>query len=411
MSVKKHDWREYAVNSAIILSMGENGLGVTRSLGRQGINVIGVDHEKDAPAFSSRFCSQKVVGANPQTHPEKCLKQLLALGEHQDDKAVLIPTTDYYVTFISTFEEKLRDYFYFNIPNVEVLDMLIDKDSQYTVADGLGIPIPKTIAPYSINHLLQEENYLTYPVLIKGACGDEWARHFSNKGFKANTLHELKRYYELAVSKGIRVVVQEIIVGPNTNHIEIGAYYSKRKELLALFCTEKTRQFPVDFGVGTCLTSQSNRSLVETAIKFFEGIGYSGVGNIEFKKDDRDSTYKLIELNPRIWQQNAQSASAGVDFAYINYLDCIGEDVTPALEFTENICYLDIFHDFRSFHRGKKSKIGAFFQWIKMVRRADCYAYFIRDDPKPALKYSMYLFMKSVRKVVNKMGSKDETTD
>ena len=362
-------------------------------------------------AFHPGSAKKKLVGANPQTHPEECLRQLLAFGEHQDNKAVLIPTTDYYVTFMSRFRNELRHHFHFNIPGNDVLDMLIDKDSQYTTADRLGIPIPKTIAPLSINHLLQEENSIPYPVLIKGACGDEWAGSFPNKGFKANTLHELKKFYELAESKGIRVVVQEIVAGPNTNHIEISACYSKRKELLALFCAEKTRQFPVEFGVGTCLILQNNRSLIEMALKFFEGIGYSGVGNIEFKKDDRDSTYKLIELNPRIWQQNAQAACAGVDFAYINYLDCIGEQTSPSLHFTENICYLDIFHDIRSFLGNRQCKGRSFFQWIKLALRADCYAYFTRDDPGPALKYSIYLFKKGVRKVAHKLGSKDEISD
>jgi len=408
--IKVHGWRENIVNSAVVLCMGENGLGVTRSLGRRGIDVVGVDHQKSAPAFSSRFCKKKLLVTNPQMHPEECLRQLLTIAEHQDNKAVLIPTADYYVSFISRFRDQLQRHFYFNIPNTDVLNMLVDKNSQYTMAQKLGIPVPKTIAPRSISHLLQEQKSLSYPVLIKGACADEWARHFPNKAFMASTPHELTKYFELAESNGIRVVVQEIVAGPNTNHIEINAYYSKRKELLALFCTEKTRQFPVDFGVGTYLTSLNNQSLIEIALTFFEGIGYSGVGNIEFKKDNRDSTFKLIELNPRIWQQNAQAARAGVDFAYINYLDCIGEQISPSLQFTENICYLDIFHDIRSFLGSRQGKGRSIFQWIKLAFRADCYAYIAWDDPGPALKYTMYLIMKAVRKLMNKKNAKGENS-
>lgn len=72
----------------------------------------------------------------------------------------------------------------------------------------------------------------------------------------------------------------------------------------------------------------------------------------------------------------------------------------------------DMVHTFRLNKRGfhfsglftvGKNKLGAFVQWIKIVRSADCYSYFTRDDPKSALKYAMYIFMKAIRKVMNKL--------
>jgi len=42
--------------AAFVLQMGTNGLGVTRSPGREGVRVVGVDFDPRALGFSSRYC-------------------------------------------------------------------------------------------------------------------------------------------------------------------------------------------------------------------------------------------------------------------------------------------------------------------------------------------------------------------
>ncbi len=48
-------------NIAIVMHMGVNGLGITRSLGRSGVYVIGVDYNSKAVGFSSKFCRKKII--------------------------------------------------------------------------------------------------------------------------------------------------------------------------------------------------------------------------------------------------------------------------------------------------------------------------------------------------------------
>jgi predicted ATP-grasp superfamily ATP-dependent carboligase len=134
------------------------------------------------------------------------------------------------------------------------------------------------------------------------------------------------------------------------------------------------------------MTSRNVPALVELGRRFFEGLNYTGVGSIEFKKDDKDGTFKLIELNPRLWQQNIQATYAGVNFAYINYLDCIGEMVEPSLHFRENVRYVDRIQDFRSFLGNRQRGDVSIYQWLTSVYKADCFAYFAWDDMIPAWK-------------------------
>ena len=386
------------MNTAVVLSMSEAGLGISRCLGRRGIEIFGVDYKSNAENFSSKFCKRKLIFANPETHPEQCLHQFLEVGKSLDEKGVLLPTNDYYVKFISIYRKELRSFFHFNIPDAEILDAILDKQKQYKLAEQIGIATPKTISPSNLDHLLQEEKSLSYPLFIKGTKSYLWFWQFRNKGFVANNIQELRKYYDLATGNNLQAIIQEIVIGPNKNHFEVNAYYSAENILRGIFCTQKTRQFPIDFGNGTYFISQGQPELCGLGRKLFEGLGYTGMGVIEFKLDERDGAFKMIELNPRFTQQYIHSVVAGVDFAYLNYLDCIGEKFESSLTYPENISYVDPLLDFLSFLQNKKRGEIALSEWIRSIRRSDCIEYFAKDDLKPGI----YYLLRSSRRFLNK---------
>jgi len=51
---------------------------------------------------------------------------------------------------------------------------------------------------------------------------------------------------------------------------------------------------------------------------------------VETKLDPRDGRYKLIEVNPRLWQWHGLGAACGVDITWIAYRDQIGDRLPPA---------------------------------------------------------------------------------
>jgi hypothetical protein len=50
---------------------------------------------------------------------------------------------------------------------------------------------------------------------------------------------------------------------------------------------------------------------------------------VEFKRDHRDGRYKLMEINPRLWQWHGLATALGVDFTRIAYLDLLGRRPAP----------------------------------------------------------------------------------
>lgn len=389
-------------NKAIVLNLDSNGLGVLRSLGREEIEVWGIDFRKDAVGYYSKFCRKKFNFSNPAKEPEKLLTELIELGKNLPYKAVLLPTADYYVIFLSKYENELKEYFSFNIPSKEILDSIVDKKKQYDWASKLGIPIAKSFLPKSLNDL--EEIDIKYPVIIKGLNSSKWSEVFNQKGFKANNFDELRQHLKVVFDKNILPIIQEIVIGPNKNHYKVSAYYNKERKPLAIFSTQKQRQFPGEFGVGTYMVSKKMPELIDLAKRFFEGIGFTGVGSIEFKFDERDGKFKLIELNPRLWQQNIQATYAGINFPLINYLDCVGEKIESIETFKEEVVWLDAIQDFQSFLYNYKNKQIKFLEWIKSLIKTNCFAYFAWDDPLPGLKNSNYWlkYLKLPFKLINK---------
>ena len=55
-----------------------------------------------------------------------------------------------------------------------------------------------------------------------------------------------------------------------------------------------------------------------------------GLSQVEFKRDPRDGSYRLMEVNPRLWQWHGLAAACGVDFPRIAYEDLVGEKPDPA---------------------------------------------------------------------------------
>src|SRR5438128_885809 len=90
---------------------------------------------------------------------------------------------------------------------------------------------------------------------------------------------------------------------------------------------------------------------------------------VEFKRDARDGKFKLMEINPRLWQWHGLAAACGIDLPRIAYADLVGE--TPK-EATMN-------------GEGKRWAITLLPGERPAVQRVPYVdAVFARDDPKPA---------------------------
>src|SRR5664280_1509105 len=66
---------------------------------------------------------------------------------------------------------------------------------------------------------------------------------------------------------------------------------------------------------------------------------------VEFKKDEIDGEFKLIEVNPKFWGSLDLSIVSGVDFPYLTCKMCIDGDIEPVFNYKENVTFRWIFPD------------------------------------------------------------------
>jgi D-aspartate ligase len=371
--------------AAFVLDLTTNGLGIARSLGREGITVIGLDFNPEAPGRVSRYC-RPVIVSDPPDDSENTLKLMLRAGGTYREKGVLFPGSDEDVLLMSRYRDRLSECFLFSLPSEYLVESLTNKRRQYELAEKAGVPYPHSWFPQNLRDLQEIKDKIEYPVFIKPYYSHVWRNVFRNKGFKVRNSTELVEKFSQVLKEKLQAMVQSIIVGPDSNIVEVYAYLNCDHKPLATFVTRKLRQQPNEFGVGTCLESIHDKNLLEMGLRFLKQIDYVGLGSIELKKDNRDGHYKLLELNVRLAHHNIQATCAGVNFPLVQYKDLTGEPIDEEADYRDGVIWVDDVYDLLAAYRLHQKGELSWGNWLRSVIGAECHSYFAWDDLMPFLK-------------------------
>jgi D-aspartate ligase len=343
-----------------------NGLAAIRSLGRQGLRVVALDHRPYALGFRSRYAEPRLA-PDPLDDEEGFIEELRALAEETDDVLPVFPTHDEHVNAIARHADALERY-RFPFPSWEVLERIQSKRHQLDTAESIGLPIPRTFHPTSREEALAAGQELGFPVLVKPSANVGFRRSHRRQLFRCETPAELERAYEAA--EPYEPMVQELIPGGDEELYTLGSYVSAEGEALGLFSGHKlsqTRGFMGSARVGEAVWVDE---VVEQGLALLRALGYHGISQVETKRDPRDGRYKLMEVNPRLWQWHSLAAACGVDLPYIAYRDLVGSPLPPA----------------RMHGDGKRWAITLMAGLpVALQRPPYVDAVFAVDDPKPAL--------------------------
>jgi D-aspartate ligase len=369
---------------AVVLGLYETGLGVIRSLGQNGLRVIGIDFKSNIGRIS-RYA--KFFKCPHPLHAESEFIEWIRSNFSDNHRVPLFITQDDFLEVISRNRKFMSEYFIFNMIDHSPMELIADKYQQSQLAYNAGIAIPNTWLVNELSDLMHIQDEVSYPVIIKGRDVNTWRNAISRgiKVYPAIDLNELKSILQNILEKGISVVVQEVIPGPDTNHYKYCSYIAEDGKIMAEFTLRKIRQNPVRFGIGAVVESIYSPELIEIGRRLFSEIGFIGIGSAEFKIDQRDGTLKLIEINPRYWQQNSLATKCGINFPYINYLDLLGMNPDPVKEFKTGVKWINGLMDFDSFLTYKIEGSLSYKDWRKSLKGKKIYSDFSWDDPLPWL--------------------------
>jgi predicted ATP-grasp superfamily ATP-dependent carboligase len=292
------------------------GISAIHSLGRAGIPVHAVDFRPEALGFRSRY-ARTHVSPRRLDDEDGFVEFLARLGKQLDAPAPIFPLDDDDLNLIARRREELGDVFLYPFPNWETLRRIQEKRHQLERARDADVPTPRTASGPT--------DELGFPVLVKPDEAGDFRRRFGVKAFRCENARELEAAWERA--REFPALVWELIPGGDEELYTFGAYVSRAGEALTLFTGRKLVQDPR--GVGTARVAESVwvPELVEAGLKVLRALEFHGPAQVEFKRDPRDGVFKLIEVNPRLWQWHGLTGACGVDVALTAYRDLVGEAV------------------------------------------------------------------------------------
>jgi predicted ATP-grasp superfamily ATP-dependent carboligase len=373
---------------AVVLGASINGLAIVRSLGRRGIPVLLVDRAPQLGTWT-RFARVVALEGVPREN-EAILELLVGIGQRLTSPGVIFPTADGQCQLLADHQDELEHYYKFLQPAPETVRAILDKPKQYEIARRAGVPIPGTFVPRRLAEAERAAAEITYPAILKPYWGADLRpatmREKGIKVFVVNSRDELMAAYAQAEELEVPVMVQEIIPGDDTDIYGYWAFWDEESNERAWLTMRKLRQSPPRFGDGSLqqtVTAPEVAKLSRTLLKAFD---YRGLVGVEFKRDARDGSFKLIEINPRTEGGNQLAVTAGVDFAWIAYRHLTGtSSPVERVSFTPGITYVNEEADLKTFLALHKAGELRTTEWLRSWFSAKAYALGAWDDPMPLI--------------------------
>ncbi len=371
-----------ATPGAVVIGGDYQGLGIVRSLGRRGVDVVVIDDEHSISRHS-RYATGSYHFPDLRTD-EGTVDALLAVAEHRDvERWVVFPTREETVAALSRHRSRLLEHFRIPTPDWSVTQWAWDKRNTYARAAELGIPVPRTWRVSTEEELDAVDG--EPPYVIKPAIKEHFFYATKCKAWRADTREELALRVRAAaaVVGSEEVVVQELIPGDGETQL---AYCGMFKDgaPLASMLVKRLRQHPVDFGrASTFVRTVEASEVEEMSVRFLRSIGYYGLVELEYKHDRRDGSTKLLDVNARTWGYHSLGQRAGVDFPHLLYADQVGLPVPSGVEARPGISWIRLATDFPTAAIELAARRLDWRAYLRSLRVSDVESVFAPDDLRP----------------------------
>jgi predicted ATP-grasp superfamily ATP-dependent carboligase/SAM-dependent methyltransferase len=368
-----------------------------RCLGEAGVPVAIATYRLMAANALSRHCGRRFRLPRPERGAEAVVDRLAEIGEElraaSGTAPVLFLLHDWAVGLGAEHRERLARHYLGHFLEPDVLAACNRHDRTCEVAEAAGVAVPATAAvPGDPRNAVAE---IPLPAVVKpvskytAADGRVWLdpfrRAFGTKARLARTGAECDAFLARCLRAGIPVVVQEFVPGDVSDLVTV-VLYADRGRVRGRCASRKIRQGPPR--CGTCTYGEScwdADEAFEPARLLVEQLGYTGLAEIEFKRDRRDGRLKLVEINPRATVFCLLAHAHGINLPLMAYRDLAGGSPgpEPAPAHTRPVRWMDPYRDLlesrRSDGRGRVS-LG---RWFSQMRRSDLLCWGGRGDRLP----------------------------
>ncbi len=351
--------------SALVISAGGSPVAydIVRSLGIAGIRSHVASPDRDDIAFASRYRGEKLLVPGLQRENDtRILSTLLDFARHQPSPLVLFYASDAELSFVRRTRQSLQSAFRFLLPREELLESVFNKAAFAKFARTHGLPIPESHSVRSQEELHSIIPTLVFPCIVKPAYSQDWVWEtreqeeqfgpYKNALQRFDSPEALIRFCGALPRRADGFVVQSYIDGRDETITSFHGYFDESSACLGSFTGRKIRTYPPHTGGSTYIEVVHEPELEKLSTDCLKRIGFQGIVKIDYKWNNTERYYRILEINPRynLWQ--LLGAYAGVNLAALAHdHQRIGtRGSTPLLARNDRLLYLK--QDLRAFVTG-----------------------------------------------------------
>ena len=304
-----------------------NTLAIARELGRNEYYVGVTCNRRSGLTFFSRYSSKKYIV--PGYRDKQLYVEEISRIALDDGYSMIIPVgLESYLAF-SEFRDLVPESVRIPLPPAESMYIASCKDRTFDHAKGLGLAIPETLKVDSPHNgkIADFIDSTGFPIVVKGSiCGVENIRYCNDMNELDNALSRLLKHEE-------RVICQEYIRGDTHGFY---TYYHNGR-MYASFMHERMKEFPITGGPSAVAKSYRDNALVELSKKLLDSLDWNGPVMVEWKRDEKDGRYKLIEINPKLWGSLDLTIQSGVNIPLLMVRALMGKDIEQILDYSNTV--------------------------------------------------------------------------
>ncbi|MFI1398404.1 ATP-grasp domain-containing protein [Streptomyces sp. NPDC020681] len=340
----------------------------------------------DSPVVRSRYLHRAHFRPPGDIGPKALTQILLRVSDRIGRPAVLIAMDDLGAILTAALAPSFADRFLVPKQPADLPRRLADKAELAGLCAQAGIAHPLTVVPDSPSDAAAAVRQLGLPLVAK------WSRPWllaAGTGLRSTTLvkapEDARRLYEKTELAGSRLLLQRYLPdAPDTDWFFHGCFSAGNDgapSCLLGGCGRKELSWPTRTGLTAVGRWQHNAEVEAAALRLVSEVGYRGILDLDFRRDEAAGTYQLLDVNPRPGAQfRLFTDRHGLDVVRALYLDLTGQRVPspvgrPGRVFVaENYALLSAAASAR---RGRPTVVGA-------ARGVET-AWFAGDDPLPFL--------------------------
>jgi hypothetical protein len=306
---------------------------------------------------------------------------------------VFIPVSEKATRFFMMLRDnnQLSKRWRYSLPTLEVFNLTSDKWTFQQFCEKHNHPVPRSYTEQNFKEL--KSHFRSVILKPKSGQGSVGIKYFEKP-------EELPKVENIDWETNL---IQEKIIAKKR---VAGAFFFRHQgKICSEYCHQRMRTFPPEGGVTVYSQTVIYPEILEIGRALLDNLDWEGLAMIEFMFDETSQTWRIIELNPRLWGSILLSAYNGSAMLG-NYIEASLKNEIQVVEAPQTLpVYIRWFFPFEllSFIKGKLSAK----EFFRFNLKETCYVNFTYASFMRSLFFLIYFIfnISSIKRFIKKLST------